>query len=113
VYSVFYGTLQPDSEHPDCQGVERTLPVISHGASAGGPDASSFIADASGNARYNGRIDTNLLAPMQAYFSIVYHLDGNTYHPFPNAGEFLTRGENCRSSFGEDAMRQLLILQKW
>jgi hypothetical protein len=31
----------------------------------------------------------------------------------PNIGEFLTPGPNCRSSFGEDAMRQLIIFQKF
>jgi hypothetical protein len=43
----------------------------------------------------------------------VYHADGQTYYPFPNRGEFLTQGGNCRSSFGHDAMRHVVILQKW
>jgi hypothetical protein len=49
------------------------------------------------------------------FFSVVYHLDGATYDPYPNRGEFLTHDREdtpCRSSFSEDAMRQLLIFQK-
>ena len=115
VYSVFYGTLQPDSEHPDCLNVERTLPVIGHGRSASGPDPSSFVADADGNATFTGRVDGDLLAPLQSFFSIVYHFDGQTYHPFPNRGEFLTQnGPNgCRASYGQDAYRQLIVFQKF
>ena len=120
VYSVFYGTLTPDSEHPQCPGVERTLPVTSSGPSkrgpdASSPDASSFVADAAGTARFVGQIEGDFLDPLQAFFSIVYHSDGMTYHPFPNAGEYQTHdGEfGCRSSFGQDAMRQLIIFQKF
>jgi hypothetical protein len=47
------------------------------------------------------------------YITIVYHADRWTYHPLPNAGEYQTQGSNCRGSFGEDAFRHLLILQKW
>ena len=115
LYSVFYGTLQPDSEHPGCLDVERTLPVSGSGSSARGPDESSFIADEDGTARYSGRIEGDVMSAGQVFFSLVYHFDGETYHPFPNRGEFLTQnGEfGCRASYGEDAMRQLLILQKW
>ena len=111
VYSVFYGTLGPDSEHPLCPGVERTLPLTAFHADRQHPDPSSFVADASGEARYHGRVDGALLEADQVFISIIYHFDGRTSHPFPNRGEFFTQGENCRSSFGEDAMRQLLILQ--
>jgi hypothetical protein len=115
VYSMFYGTLEPDSENPGCPGVERTLPLTSIAPHVQRPDASSFVADASGNAFYVGRVDGDLLASYQVFFSVVYHFDGGTYDPYPNKGEFLTHDRDdtpCRSSFGEDAMRQLLILQK-
>jgi hypothetical protein len=110
-YSVFYGTLNPDSENPLCPGVERTLalPSVDRDQS---PDASSFVAGSDGTAAFRGSLDGNLLTAGQVFFSIVYHFDGQTYGSLPNRGEFLTQGENCRSSFGDDAMRQLLILQK-
>jgi hypothetical protein len=47
------------------------------------------------------------------FLSVVYHFYPETSYPFPNRGELLTQGANCRSSFGEDSMRQLLVLQKW
>jgi hypothetical protein len=111
-YSVFWGTLNPDSENPLCPGVERTLalPSVDRDQS---PDASSFVAGSDGTAAFRGSLDGNLLSAGQVFFSIVYHFDGQTYGALPNHGEFNTQGENCRSSFGEDAMRQLLILQKW
>jgi hypothetical protein len=115
VYSVFYGTLEPDSEHPGCPGVERTLPFTSTAGSRQVPDPSSFVADAAGAALYKGKVEGNLLAAGQFWFSIVYHLNGETYHPYPNAGEHFTAGgdEPCRSTYGHDAMRHILILQKW
>ena len=56
----------------------------------------------------------DLFDATQVFFSIVYHLyaDQSAY-PFPNLGEYLTQGPNCRSTFGNDSMRQLLVLQKW
>lgn len=112
VYSVFWGTLLPDSENPLCPGVERTLalPSVDPGQL---PDASSFVAGSDGRAAFRGRLDADLLAAGQVFFSIVYHFDGQTYGPLPNRGEHLTQGAGCRSSFGEDAMRHLLVLQKW
>jgi hypothetical protein len=112
VYSVFWGTLQPDSENPLCPGVERTLALPSAEANQL-PDASSFIAAADGTAAFHGKLDGTLLSAGQVYFSVIYHNDGRTYGALPNAGEFQTQGGTCRSSFGDDAMRQLLILQKW
>ena len=111
-YSVFWGTLNPDSENPLCPGVERTLalPSVKRHQS---PDASSFVARSDGTATFRGRLEGNLLAANQVFFSIVYHFDGQTWGALPNHGEFNTQGEDCRSSFGEDAMRQLLVLQKW
>lgn len=112
VYSLFYGTLTPDSENPLCPGVERTLPLISRDKRQA-PDASSFVADAQGRADFTGEVDGRLLDAMQVFFSAVYHFDGQTYGSLPNRGEFLTQGAGCHSSFGEDAMRQILILQQW
>ena len=60
-------------------------------------------------------MDGDLLAATQVFFTVVYHSDRETYYPFPNAGELtsVTDGTPCRSSFGIDAMRHLVILQKW
>lgn len=113
VYSVFWATIEPDSEQPLCPGVERTLPLDAFKVDADAPDANSFVADTTGAAEFHGRVDGDLLAARQVFFSVVYHAFGETHYPFPNAGESQTQGEGCRSSFGIDAMRHLLILQKW
>lgn len=113
VYSIFYVTLIPDSENPLCPGVERGLPLTAFKPEKQTPDASSFIADASGKAEYRGEVNGNLFSATQLIFEVIYHFDGRTYHPLPNRGEFLTQGSGCHSSYGEDAMRQLLILQKY
>jgi hypothetical protein len=112
VYSVFWGTLIPDSENPLCPGVERTLALPSVDAGHQ-PDTSSFVAGSDGTAAFRGGLSGDLLSASQAYFSIVNHSDGQTWGALPNHGEFLTQGANCRSSFGDDAMRQILVLQKW
>ena len=113
VYSVFWGTLQPDSENPLCPGVERTLALPSTDARQK-PDASSFVASSKGKASFHGRLDGNLLeSASQVFINVIYHSNGQTYGPLPNAGESQTQGENCRSSFGDDAMRHLQILQQW
>lgn len=113
VYSVFYGTLGPDSENPLCQNVERTLPFTSTNRRQQ-PDSSSFVARPDGTAKYSGRVSGDLLSATQVYVEIIYHFDGLTYGSLPNRGEWETQGRaDCRSSFGEDAMRQLLVLQKW
>jgi hypothetical protein len=114
VYSVFWGTLEPDSEHPDCPGVERSLPLTSLEGANQVPDPSSFIARDSGRASYEGRAPGNILAAGQTFFWVIYQSDGEADHPFPNLGEKLTAGTEagCRSSFGDDAMRQLTILMR-
>lgn len=114
VYSVFWGTLIPDSEHPQCPGVERTLPLVSVDGKKQAPDPSSFVAGPDGRATFAGRADAVLLGAYQSWYSIVYHLSGQTYHPFPNAGEYFTHddGGPCRSTYGHDAMRQLIVFQK-
>jgi hypothetical protein len=115
VYSVFWGTLEPDSEHPLCgPGIERTLPLTSAHPNKQVPDPSSFVAPADGTATYLGEAPGNILAAGQTFFTIIYHSDGAAYHPFPNLGEQQTAGGEfgCRSSFGLDAMRQLIILMR-
>lgn len=113
LYSVFWGTLGPDSEHPLCPGVERTQPLDAVGSTANAPAPNAFMADAAGAAGFQGRIDGVLLDASQVFFTVVYHFSGSTAYPFPNRGEYLTQGDMCRSSFGDDAMRHLLILQQW
>jgi hypothetical protein len=112
VYSLFYATIEPDTENPLCPGVERTLPLASKDPDQQ-PDLASFVADENGEADFQGRADSCLFDAVQVFLSLIYHADGQTYGSLPNRGEFLTQGAECRSSFGHDAMRQVLVLQKW
>jgi len=52
----------------------------------------------------------------QVLISVMYHFDGQTYGPVANAAEAngpaAGNGGLCRWSYGIDAMRQLLIIQK-
>jgi len=111
LYSLFYLTLGPDSENPLCPGVERSLPLTAFHPSDAQPDAASFYADAAGAASFHARVPGALLEAQQLAYTVIYHFNGQSYGDLPNAGEFLTQGENCRSSFGEDAMRQLIVFQ--
>jgi hypothetical protein len=114
LYSVFWGTLGPDSEQPLCPGVERTLPLDGAGSTAKAPAPNAFVVDATGAVDFHGRVDGNLLDATQVFVTVVYHFLGQTSYPFPNLGEYLTApGDTCRSSFGEDSMRHLIVLQKW
>jgi hypothetical protein len=113
LYSVYWGTLGPDSEQPLCPGVERTLPLDALGSTAKAPAPNAFVVDATGTFDFHGRVDGALLDATQVFVTVVYHLFGQTSYPFPNLGEYLTQGETCRSSFGEDSMRHLIVLQKW
>jgi hypothetical protein len=113
LYSVFWGTFGPDSEHPGCPGVERTLPLDAFPADAGQPAPNAFVAGADGTAEFRGRAEGSLLDATQVFLSVNYHFFPETSYPFPNRGELLTQGEDCRSSYGHDVMRHLLILQKW
>jgi hypothetical protein len=114
VYSVFWGTLDPDSEHPGCPGVERSQPLTSVKGERQVPDPSSFVARPNGRASYDGVAPGNILAAGQTFFWVIFQSDGQADHPFPNLGEKLTAGSDtgCRSSFGLDAMRQLTILMR-
>ena len=113
LYSVYWGTLGPDSEQPLCPRVERTLPLDGAASTAKAPAPNAFVVDASGTVDFHGRVDGDLLDATQVFVTVVYHLFGQTSYPFPNLGEYLTQGETCRSSFGEDSMRHLIVLQKW
>jgi hypothetical protein len=114
LYSVYWGTIGPDSEQPLCPGVERTLPLDALGSTAKAPAPNAFVVDATGTSDLHGRVDGDLLDATQVFVTVVYHLFGQTSYPFPNLGEYLTHGgETCRSSFGEDSMRHLIVLQKW
>jgi hypothetical protein len=113
LYSVYWGTIGPDSEHPLCPGVERTLPLDGAGSTAKAPAPNAFVVDATGTVDFHGRVDGDLLGATQVFVTVVYHLFGQTSYPFPNLGEYLTQGDTCRSSFGEDSMRHLIVLQKW
>ena len=113
LYSVYWGTLGPDSEQPLCPGVERTLPLDGVGSTAKAPAPNAFVAGGDGSAQFHGRTDGDLFDATQVFFTVVWHFFPETSYPFPNRGELLTQGENCRSSFGEDAMRHLVVLQQW
>jgi hypothetical protein len=111
VYSVFYATFEPDSRNPLCPNAERLLPLTSKDPQQA-PDEASFVADSSGEADFQARLDGCLLDAMRLQLVLIYHFDGQTYGQLPNRGEYVTQGEDCRSSFGVEAMRQTLILQK-
>ena len=113
LYSVYWGTLGPDSEQPLCPGVERTLPLDSAGSTDGAPAPNAFVVGTAGAVDFHGQVDGDLLDATQMFVTVVYHFSGQTSYPFPNLGELLTQGDTCRSSFGEDSMRHLLVLQKW
>jgi hypothetical protein len=112
VYSLFYVALGPDSENPLCPGVERGLPLKGAHPHSQQPDFASFVAGADGTATYHGLVRGNLLKPQQLFLELVFHSDGKTWGSLPNHGEFNTQGPSCRSSYGDDAMRQLVITQK-
>jgi hypothetical protein len=113
VYSVFYLTEGPDSENPLCPGVERSLPLTAPHPSPDQPDAASFVADDGGSAKFHGTADGALLDAQVLGYELVYHFDGQTWGSLPNHGEFNTQGPNCRSSFGEDAFRQIVVWQNY
>jgi hypothetical protein len=80
------------------------------------PDPDSFIANSSGKALFFASVAQDLLAAQQLQVSVIYHFDGKTYGPVANAAEangpVASNGGLCRSSYGIDAMRQFLIIQK-
>ncbi len=112
VYSVFYGTFGPDSENPLCPDVERTIGLPSL-LKKQQPDAYSFVADPFGSADFHGRVEGALLDAQQVFLSVIWHVDGETYGELPNRGEYFTQGPDCRESYGDDAFRHVVVLQKW
>ena len=58
----------------------------------------------------------DLLAAAQLLINVVYHFNGQTYGPVANQAEaqgpVASLGGLCRSSYGIDAMRQFIIVQK-
>jgi hypothetical protein len=108
VYSLFYRSFGPDSVNPVC-AIDPLVALPAGAPQPGQPDADSFVADGSGQALFYGRVAGNLLAASQLQLVVIYHYDGHTYGPVPTWGETIN---HCLPSFGVDAMRQLLIIQK-
>ncbi len=112
VYSLFYRTFAPDSANPVCGTVGAHDPLVALTAARPKhqtPDSSSFVASSTGSAAFHARVAGNLLAAAQLQVWVIYHFDGHAYGQVPNFGESTS---TCRSSFGIDAMRQLIIIQK-
>lgn len=109
VYSLFYRTFGPDSNNPVCtSGIEPLIALPALRPERQKPDQDSFVADRKGRANFHARASGNLLAAQQFQIVVIYHFDGNVYGPVANAAE----ADNCRgSSYGIDAIRQLLIIQ--
>ncbi|HUJ28611.1 MAG TPA: hypothetical protein VLW85_21460 [Myxococcales bacterium] len=97
VYSVFSTTFSPDSANPVCPAIDRSVVAVE-----------SFTAGRKGHARVHARSEGCLLDAQQVTYAVIYHFDGRTWGEVPNAGE----ANGCRSTFGDDAERQLLILQQ-
>jgi hypothetical protein len=116
VYSIFYRTFGPDSNNAFCPDVEPQIALTAAFPQFQKPDSSSFVASGSGKALFIGRVAGNLLAATQLEEDVIYHFDGKTYGPVANFGESqgpdASLGGLCRSSYGIDAMRQFLIIQK-
>ena len=78
------------------------------------PDTASFVAGSDGSAAFNGRADGDALAAEVLQLFVIYHFDGQTYGQLTNYGSHATQTETaCRSSYGADAMRQVVVFQKW
>jgi hypothetical protein len=115
VYSIFYRTFSPNTNNPLCPNVEPSLALPSLNP-VQQPDRSSFVANSSGEAFFIGVVAGHLLDAQQVQYSVIYHFDGKTYGALANQAEAASQplppGGTCRSSYGIDAMRQLLIIQK-
>jgi hypothetical protein len=116
VYSLFYRTFAPDSNNALCPNVEPQVALTAAFPQFQKPDPDSFIANGSGKALFFASVPQDLLAATQLQESVIYHFDGKTYGPVANSAEsqgpVASNGGLCRSSYGIDAMRQLLIIQK-
>jgi hypothetical protein len=108
-YSLFYETLQPDSANPVCPTTDRLIELIARHPASQHPAPGSFVADGGGGASFHARVAGNLFAPQSLHVIVIYDFSGKTYGRLPNYGE----SRDChRSSFGVDAMRQMIIIQK-
>lgn len=113
VYSVFYRTFEPDSRNAYCPTGERGIALKARHPEKQLPDHSSFVADPQGLGEFRGRVEGALLDATRVDFLLIYHFDGQTYGELANYGEFVTQDEEvCRPSYGADAMRQLVVIQK-
>jgi hypothetical protein len=116
VYSLFYRTFSPDSNNAYCPDVEPTVALTSVFPRLQKPDPDSFSASSSGTALFIGRVAGNLLAAAQLQVNVIYHFNGQTYGPVANEAEAqgpsASLGGLCGSSYGIDAMRQFIIIQK-
>ena len=116
VYSLFYRTFVPDSNNAFCPDVEPSIALTAAFPRLQKPDPDSFIAGSSGKALFVASVAQNLLAAQQLQVDVIYHLNGQTYGPVANAAEaagpVASNNGLCRSSYGIDAMRQMLIIQK-
>ena len=108
VYSLFYRTFNPDSANPICPAVEPTVALTAAFPQFQKPDEDSFVASRSGKAFFLASVAGRLLDAAQFQIVVIYHFDGQVYGPVANLGE----SENCSSTYGIDAMRQFLIIQK-
>ena len=109
VYSLFYRTFGPDSVNPVCGPVDGLVALTARHPQRQKPDSDSFVADSLGKAKFSARVAGRLLDAQNLLVDVIYHFDGNVYGPVPTRGE---AGNNCRPSFGIDAMRQFLIVYK-
>jgi hypothetical protein len=114
VYSLFYRTFNPDSNNAICPNVEPSIALTAAFPESQKPDPDSFIASSSGKAVFYASVAQNLLAAQGLQVSVIYHFNGQTYGPVANQAESQgpVNGGLCRSSYGVDAMRQMLIIQK-
>jgi hypothetical protein len=126
VYSLFYRTFGPDSINPLCIAQERSLVVAERCNGAGCvPVLDSRIeTDADGEATYVGEVPGCLLDATTVLLDVIYHFNGTTYGQLPNQLESATQNpagctspsepgcDSCFSSFGQDAMRHAVIIQK-
>jgi hypothetical protein len=116
VYSLFYRTFGPDSNNAFCPDVEPQVALTAAFPRLQKPDSDSFVASGSGRALFVARVAQDLLAAQQLQVDIIYHFNGQTYGPVANAAEaagpVASNNGLCRSSYGIDAMRQMLIIQK-
>jgi hypothetical protein len=115
VYSLFYRTFGPDSNNALCPNVEPTVALTAAFPQFQKPDSDSFIASSSGKGLFFASVPEDLLAAQQLRIHVIYDFNGQTYGPVANQAESLGTDPTtglCRSSYGDGAMRQFLIIQK-